>query len=159
MTNRRNIQKIVGIHEVSNIDPDTLVTDGKRFGMCDGYRVELSRLDYYVLIGNGQSCCENWGYMHSEDDIQSFVGATLLDVKLDGTPLDRIVDKIPGQDEGGAMFVTFETDRGSFQLVAYNAHNGYYSHSAYVVRDDRGGVRKAATPEHSNPQTLLDTSI
>ena len=35
--------------------------------------------------------------------------------------------------EGGVMFVNIETDRGVLQFVAYNQHNGYYSHEAKVI--------------------------
>jgi hypothetical protein len=30
------------------------------------------------------------------------------------------------------MFVNIDTSRGRLQFVAYNAHNGYYSHEATV---------------------------
>ena len=38
-----------------------------------------------------------------------------------------------GVEDGGTIFVNFETDKGTFQLTAYNSHNGYYSHTAKFI--------------------------
>lgn len=130
-TNEVNsVEKITAINEVTNVDATEL-------GTADGYEVITDKQRITVLIDNGQNCCENYGYLSSEDDLSSFVGASLLDVKLADTQLnDAMLERngFRSGDEfyGGIMFVTFETDRGPFQLVAYNEHNGYYGHQATV---------------------------
>lgn len=87
-----------------------------------------------IGIENGQSCCENWGYLISEDDLVDFIGATILDVAVVDDALNT--SKVPELYEGSSMFINVETTEGKFQVVAYNEHNGYYSHEAVVVVND-----------------------
>jgi hypothetical protein len=85
------------------------------------------------MISNYQSCCESWGHFLSEDNPAEFIGATLVDVKITDELLNKKrLSELDYLDEGGVMFVDIETDRGVLQFVAYNSHNGYYSHSATV---------------------------
>lgn len=105
----------------------------------DGYKVETDKHVFHVLIDNNQSCCEDWGYMTSEDDLKNFIGTELREVRLTDTALNqaRIDEEVPyGFDEGGIQFVDFVTDRGVFQIAVYNAHNGYYGHGILIARDD-----------------------
>jgi hypothetical protein len=108
------------------------------FADMDGYMVETDKHKYYVLIDNGQSCCESWGYLSSEDDLAQFVGANLTEVKLTDKALNqRIVNESEYYEgEGGIQFVDFVTDRGVFQLAVYNSHNGYYGHGILVAKDN-----------------------
>lgn len=103
----------------------------------DGYEVKTTDHRYLVLIDNGQSCCESWGYLSTEDNLQEFVGADLLDVELTDTSLKtEPIEELEYIDEGGVQFVTFKTSRGDFQLAVYNGHNGYYGHGIIVAEDD-----------------------
>jgi hypothetical protein len=103
-----------------------------------GYEIVTSKQRIKLLIDNGQSCCENWGYFWCNDDVQSFVGADLQSVKLTDAALNdahmKANDLDPTREyfEGGVMFVNIETSRGTLQFVAYNQHNGYYGHTAVV---------------------------
>jgi len=108
------------------------------FADMDGFLVETDKHKYYVLIDNGQSCCESWGYLSSEDDLTQFIGANLIEVKLTDKALNqRIVDESGYyEDEGGIQFVDFATDKGVFQLAVYNSHNGDYGHGILVTKDD-----------------------
>lgn len=100
----------------------------------DGFVVALDDgNDINLGISNGQSCCENWGYFLTNDQPQDFIGAEVLEVKVVDACLN--VEKVPKLYEGGAMFVNVETDRGTLQFTAYNAHNGYYSHEAVFVHN------------------------
>lgn len=114
------------------------------FGGMDGYMVETENHTYYVLIDNGQSCCENWGYLTSEDDHDYFIGAELLSVSVTDTALNQTVltkmDKLYVTDNE-TQFVTFETSIGAFQLAVYNSHNGYYGHGIMVAKDSEILVR------------------
>lgn len=117
----------------------------------DGYKVETNSEMILVLIDNQQSCCENWGYMASDDDLSSFVGATLRDIELTDKRLetwsltddekkseeDRKKHGWKEYDEGGIQFVTFKTSHGDFQLAVYNGHNGYYGHEIIVAVGDK----------------------
>lgn len=101
----------------------------------DGYIIKTDQQTIKIGISNSQSCCENWGYLTTNDDLQEFVGAKLTAIKLVDTALN--VKPIEDHDlyEPSLMFVNFATDRGTMQLVAYNDHNGYYGHDAVVISE------------------------
>lgn len=104
----------------------------------DGYKVVTEDHEMAVLIDNGQSCCESWGYFSSDDDLQQYIGAELKEVNLVDVALN--VKKVEDNganflDEGGIQFVNFVTDKGTFQLAVYNVHNGYYGHGIVVAKD------------------------
>jgi hypothetical protein len=106
-------------------------------GGYDGYKVETEQGDLFILIDNGQCCCESWGYFSTEDELQNFIGADLLDIELTDTALTtESIEELECLDNGGVQFVTFKTDKGVFQLAVYNAHNGYYGHGIYVFKND-----------------------
>lgn len=72
------------------------------------------------LWDDGQSCCEH-RHTTSPDNLNEFVGATLLGVEIKPAP------SIPY--EGGdheVQFLELNTDRGSVQFSNHNEHNGYY---------------------------------
>lgn len=104
-----------------------------------GYRIETDQHIYHVLISNGQCCCESWGYISSEDDLNYFIGAELFYVNLTDKALNKQRVEDSGYydgDCGGIQFVDFVTDRGTFQLAVYNAHNGYYGHGIMIAKDN-----------------------
>jgi len=113
------MEKILKIEETS--------FDGK-----DGFVITTDQQEIKLGIDNGQSCCENWGYFMSEDDLSEFVGSNLIAVKVVDTALKKW-DEIEDMYEGDAMFVNIETSNGLLQFVAYNEHNGYYGHEACVI--------------------------
>ena len=105
----------------------------------DGFLVETNNRKIFVGISNGQSCCEMWGYFHTLDNLQEFDGATLTDINIVDTALNvkKLDEQIGyGLNEGACLFVNFETDKGTFQLTAYNEHNGYYGHQAVITSTD-----------------------
>ena len=73
------------------------------------------------IFDDGQSCCE-LRYMHTDDDLEYYVGA-----KLQGA---EIADGPEEEDEYGdckdSQFLKVETSKGVFTVVNYNEHNGYY---------------------------------
>jgi hypothetical protein len=100
----------------------------------DGFIITTDTQSIKLGIDNGQSCCENWGYFMSEDDISDFIGSKLIDVKITDTLLKPNDDfDVNEMYEGDVMFVNITTDNGLLQFVAYNEHNGYYGHEACVV--------------------------
>jgi hypothetical protein len=109
--------------------------------MMDGYLVETNTHKILVLIDNGQSCCESWGYIQSEDDLAPYVGARLKEIKLTNTACNEVMLKQEcleyGFERGGIQFVDFITDKGTFQLAVYNSHNGYYGHGIMVAVDEK----------------------
>lgn len=113
-------------------DPDTTKRWRRSY---DGYRIVTDQQAILVGIEDSQHCCENWGHVTSEDDLQSYVGAQLNNIRITDTSLNAVIDEAVGDlsYEGSCMFVTFGTSKGDFQFVAYNDHNGYYGHKAVLV--------------------------
>jgi len=119
------MEKILRIEETSFAHGDQYRSS------YDGYQIVTDKQTIKFGIADGQSCCEDWGYFTSNDDYEEFIGAQVLAVKVVDDALK--VEKVPDVYAGGVMFVNIETDRGTLQFGAYNAHNGYYSHEAIVV--------------------------
>ncbi len=119
---------IISVEEVFNL--------GEKYNQFDGYKITTDKQEIFVLISNGQSCCEQWGYLSSNDGLEDFSGAELLKLELVDEALNKqqIKDEFKyGLDEGSIIFVNFETDRGTFQLAVYNNHNGYYGHNIKIT--------------------------
>lgn len=71
----------------------------------------------------GRSCCES-RYMHTDDDLTGFVGATLVGIDVQGQ--DTVEDEEGYGDVTESLFLIVRTDKGDFTVVTYNHHNGYY---------------------------------
>lgn len=106
-------------------------TWGSGFDSYDGYVITTDEGSIKVGVDNRSCCCENWGYLNSLDNPNDFVGAEVFSVKVVDEAL--VVYENFEIYEGGAMFVNIETNKGVFQLVVYNEHNGHYSHDAVVI--------------------------
>jgi hypothetical protein len=112
----------------------------------EGWKIETTEQVITLAISNGQSCCENWGYLMSEDWTGKFLEAELRGISLTDTNRTKktfsgkwtaeMEEKNPTaifiEQEGQVMFVDIETDKGTLQFVAYNSHNGYYGHRVRV---------------------------
>lgn len=119
------MSKIVSIKET---------TFGEGWSSYDGFVIKMSDdTDVKLGISNGQSCCENWGYLMSEDNLEQFVGAEIFGISGVGEALDHV--EVKDVHEGGIMFVNINTSHGLLQFVAYNEHNGYYGHHAVVIQN------------------------
>lgn len=107
-------------------------------GSYDGYKIVTEEHEYLLLISNGQSCCESWGYFASEDDFGEYIGSELIGVKFTDVALNTKALEESGyyQGDGGIQFVDFETDRGVVQFAVYNGHNGYYGHDIVFSKDN-----------------------
>lgn len=112
-----------------------------------------------VLVDRcGQSCCEH-RYMHTDDDLESLVGETLVGIRHGGA--DSKTSHYCGIEDGEigdgddddnepdycycdgveeVEFVLIQTNRDSVTIGTYNSHNGYYGglDLALVVYDPDG---------------------
>lgn len=119
------IEKIAEVHEKSET--------GGAGGPYSGYEILLDNgVTVSILIEDRQQCCEQYGYLTSDDNLPSYVGAMVLRVVItDRTlkmyPLLKMAEEAHGSVE--TIFCTVYTDRGNLQFVAYNGHNGYYGHT------------------------------
>lgn len=145
-------EKIINIREIYNFKIQPIKkkeNDTVNLGMVqminilsgyeqfDGYEIETDKQKYYVLIENGQSCCENWGYISSNDNLSDYIGKYLTEVTLVDQALDTIkVDDLYVNDNQ-IQFINFNFDDGDIlQLAVYNSHNGYYGHSILIAKDN-----------------------
>lgn len=107
----------------------------------EGFIIKTDKRGISIGIEDHQSCCENAGYLVSHDDIESFVGASLIEIKIVDSALNTEMwndeDKFYQGEPSNVMFVNLETNKGTLQITAYNDHNGYYGHNA-VVLDSSG---------------------
>lgn len=82
------------------------------------------------LSDEGQSCCEH-RYMTTDDKLEEYVGAALLNIEVKDVPIPILERKSYDDDdysidEHDIQFVEISTTKGSFVLVTHNEHNGYY---------------------------------
>lgn len=108
---------------------------GDRWGICyDGFVITMTD-DTTIKFGisNESQCCESWGYLMSQDDFVDFIGATVISV----AGVDEALAHVSVKDVycGGIMFININTSEGLLQFVAYNEHNGYYSHEGVVIEN------------------------
>jgi len=95
----------------------------------EGYRIVTNQQEILFLISNDQNCCERWGYLTTPDNIEEFVGANLLGIdQIDENY--NVLENIIGY--ANIAFINVRTSVGLLQLVAYNSHNGYYSHRVTI---------------------------
>lgn len=121
------------MEKIIRIEETTFKVNEDSYGAMDGYQIITDEQTIKLGIDNGQSCCENWGYFMSEDNLEEFEGAGLIDIQLTDTQLETKEINIDEMYEGDGMFVNIITSKGLLQFVAYNQHNGYYGHSSCVI--------------------------
>jgi hypothetical protein len=80
------------------------------------------------IFDDGQSCCES-RYMVTADELQDYVGATLLNFELKEAP--NMEDEY-GDHE--VQFLDVITNKGVFQMANHNEHNGYYGGFSICAR-------------------------
>lgn len=102
----------------------------------EGFKVVTNHREIIMVISDSSSCCEVWGYFWLNDHVGDFIGEELkqidiVDNTLDKKKFDEKTDG--GLYEGEAMFINFETSKGTLQFTLYNSHNGYYGHTAKVI--------------------------
>ena len=81
------------------------------------------------FFDDGQSCCEH-RYMDSGDDLPAFIGAKFTGARIASGPGEE--DEYGQEKE--SQFLIIETSMGSFTVVNYNEHNGYYGGFDLEVR-------------------------
>jgi hypothetical protein len=122
------------MEKIIKIEEATFKTNENDWREFIGYQVITNQQTIKVGISDGKSCCEDYGYLITNDDTKDFIGATLLSISIVDVALNnKEIEQLEYLDRGGVMFVNFETSKGLLQLAAYNAHNGYYGHDAVLV--------------------------
>lgn len=91
--------------------------DVLRLGLEDGTTLSL--------WDGGQSCCEQ-RYMHTDDDLESFVGSRILSVQTLEAPDVEDPDDKYHDTFHEITFLNVITDGGTLVCSTHNIHNGYY---------------------------------
>lgn len=118
--------------KIIKVEKGTFNCTDSKYESQDGYTVITDKQSIFVGIDNEQSCCETWGHATSQDDLSEFDGAELYSIEVVDTALNvKSFDELELY-EPNVMFVNFQTSKGTFQIVMYNSHDGYYGHNAYL---------------------------
>lgn len=100
---------------------DTTVT-------ADGFEIKTDKQTIELYCESDSKCCENYGYLMSEDDFSEFIGSNLLSVTVTDTSLKVVELPVEEMDDTSIVYIDIETTVGKLQFTAYNEHNGYYGH-------------------------------
>jgi hypothetical protein len=125
------MEKILRIEEVDGIKQRP--SDSPYTSSYAGYFVVTDKQTIKILIEDGQSCCENWGYLSTNDNTNEFVGSEITGIVL--TDMNLASKELPEfkyVDADHIQFVNIETDKGILQFAVYNDHNGYYGHEILI---------------------------
>lgn len=103
----------------------------------EGYEVVTDKTKIKVVIDCRQQCCEDAGYLTTNDDLEDFIGAKLYEVVLTDVSLKTKnaleIPKNAYYDEGDIIFINLKTSSGILQFCVYNAQNGYYGHQVKIL--------------------------
>lgn len=80
------------------------------------------------IYDDGQSCCEH-RYMTTDDDLQAFVGAKLVEAAKQAA-----ANQPDEWGEHEVAFLVITTSLGAFTIETHNEHNGYYGGFWLVAR-------------------------
>jgi len=117
------MEKILSIEECS--------FDNGSYHDKEGYKITTTNQEILMGIGSMGMCCENFGYLMSEDNLDDFIGSELIKIESVDVSLNvKVIEHLSNQsvDMDSCMFFNLYTTSGMLQFVAYNEHNGYYSH-------------------------------
>ena len=73
------------------------------------------------IYDDQRSCCET-RYMHTDDVLSSFEGASFVGVRLG----EYTTSETEGGEESEVQFLIIDTSLGSAVVETHNIHNGYY---------------------------------
>ncbi len=122
------------MEKILRIEETNFKTESRSWGSYVGFQIITDTQTIKIGISDGQSCCESYGCLITNDDIKKFIGSELKYLAIVDEALNhKKIEELEYLDCGGAMFVNLETSNGLLQFVAYNAHNGYYGHDAVLI--------------------------
>ena len=121
------------MEKILRIEETNFKVEGGHSGY-EGYQIITDFQTIKTGINDSQCCCERFGCIITNDEIQDFIGSELKSLAIvDDALNNKKIEELEYLDEGGAMFVNIETSVGLLQFVAYNSHNGYYGHEAVLI--------------------------
>lgn len=122
------------MEKILRIEETEFKVDERSWGTFEGFQIITNIQTIKIGISSGQSCCERFGMIITNDNISEFEGSVFKSISIVDEVLEnKKIEEIEYLDSGGAMFVNIETNKGLLQFVAYNSHNGYYGHEAVLI--------------------------
>lgn len=123
------------MEKILRIEECNFKKDKSDYSFYEGFQIVTDKQTIKLGISDGQSCCERSGYFMTNDNLEDFDGAIIINIMIVDDCLN--VKKLESMDfyEPCLMFVNIETDRGTLQFTAYNEHNGYYGHEAIIISE------------------------
>lgn len=101
-----------------------------------GYEIITSHQAIRFIISKEPICCEHFGYICTNDNIEDFIGAEVLSISSlngDGSTTLFTPEYLRGPTyEELKVFLNIDTNRGRLQFVVYNSHNGHYGHRVKI---------------------------
>lgn len=117
-------------------------TSSETYWGYDGILIKTDKGDITILISNGQSCCESWGYEYGAFLYKNVSNISVIDKITEIFMNEKILKVLECDDEinewgdGGSLNVVFVCNTGTFWVRLSNIHNGYYSHPIEVSFTD-----------------------
>ena len=114
-----------------------------------GYFIETDKTEIFLLVEDGTHCCENFGFMTTENDINEFIGEEIQsEFKITALRGDEEYDTVVKafkdfnadgyySDVTEAIFLEFMSKDKTLQFAVYNTHNGYYGHDIRILIKDK----------------------
>lgn len=104
-----------------------------------GYVIFFEKAEFEIYIDPYQQCYENWGYLSSDDEFESYYGKDLAEARLTDTALNqKKVDDTEYYEYDVVSNIQFMdfifTDGAVLQFAVYNSHNGYYGHDVRISK-------------------------
>ena len=96
----------------------------KALGIVDNALLFTFADDTKMKLFDDQRCCCEKRYMHTDDDLSSFIGAELRGIETRKGQVKYLPETQNGVQE--SEFLIVSTSKGQFTVVNYNEHNGYY---------------------------------
>jgi hypothetical protein len=132
---------------IKNIEKvENLKLEKEDYRSFDGFKITTDKQKIFILIENGQDCCEHFGYFCVEENTDDFIGTELLSIKAveNKDYSDKKIKETfikndlefeikSGWDGGNIYFIDIETSKGLLQFAVYNSHNGYYGHAIKII--------------------------
>lgn len=106
-----------------------------------GIKITTNKQEIKVLINDFQSCCEQYDVLILSPNctlpIPDIIGHEIKNVGWGKEIVNNLTCQIGSlnfynETLQESAIVNIETNKGLYQIIAYNDHNGYYQHSVCV---------------------------
>ena len=76
------------MEKILSIKETTFKKEKDDWQSYDGYEIVTDKQTIKIGISNGQSCCEQFGYFITEDDLSEYIGSGLISISQTDTAMN-----------------------------------------------------------------------